>query len=125
MAAAETIQGTRSACVLVVEDEALIRWSVVSALEDAGYDTIEAGSGDAALEFLDAVDFVFTDVRMPGQVDGLELARLVRRDHPSVHVLVTSGHVTVGALGGEFPVVSKPYDPDRIVDYVAATLAAG
>ena len=122
MAAAATIQATRPARVLVVEDEPLIRWSVVSALEDAGYDTIEAGSGDAALEFLDAVDFVFTDVRMPGHVDGVELARLVRRDHPSTGVLVTSGHVTVGSLGGEFPVVSKPYDPERIVDYIAAAL---
>ena len=65
---------------------------------------------------------MLTDARVPGSIDGIELARVVRRDYPSVGILVTSGHFVRGSRDDEFPVVSKPYDPERIAYDIASIL---
>jgi CheY-like chemotaxis protein len=73
--------------VLIVEDEALVRLSAVGMLEDAGFRTIEAANGDQALELLVAdsnVQLLFTDVNMPGIIDGLVLARQVHDRWPHI-----------------------------------------
>lgn len=80
--------------VLLVEDEALIRVIGTDALEEAGYDVLEAGSADEALEVLEAYNEVlvlFTDIRMPGSLNGLELARIVHERWPKMKLLLTSG----------------------------------
>ncbi|MGH6745355.1 response regulator receiver domain-containing protein [Novosphingobium sp. PhB55] len=80
--------------VLLVEDEALIRVIGTDALEEAGYDVLEAGSADEALEILEAYSEVlvlFTDIRMPGSLNGLELARIVHERWPKMKLLLTSG----------------------------------
>ena len=80
--------------VLLVEDEALIRVIGTDALEEAGYDVLEAGSADEALELLEAYNEVlvlFTDIRMPGSLNGLELARIVHERWPKMKLLLTSG----------------------------------
>ncbi len=80
--------------VLLVEDEALIRVIGTDALEEAGYDVLEAGSADEALEILEAYNEVlvlFTDIRMPGSLNGLELARIVHERWPKMKLLLTSG----------------------------------
>ena len=79
--------------ILVVEDEALVRLSAVGMLEDAGFRMIEAVNSDEALELLAAdsdVQLLFTDVKMPGAIDGLALARQVHDRWPHIGIMVAS-----------------------------------
>ena len=82
--------------VLVVEDEWLIRETLCEVLANAGFDVVEAECADLALETLEqrapAVDLLFTDVRMPGSFDGLELARRVALAQPDIAIVVASGN---------------------------------
>ena len=82
------------AVVLVVEDEALLRLLVVDILEEAGFDVIEACTADDAVILLmqrPDIRVVFTDVNMPGHLDGFELARHVQDHHCGVGVIIGSG----------------------------------
>ena len=79
--------------ILIVEDEALVRLSAVGMLEDAGFRMIEAVNSDEALELLAAdsdVQLLFTDVNMPGTIDGLALARQVHDRWPHIGIMVAS-----------------------------------
>lgn len=81
--------------VLVVEDDALVRMHGTDIFEEAGFKVIEADNADEALAFLDQgaeVHLLFSDIDMPGSIDGLELARIVHERWPRIHLLVTSGH---------------------------------
>jgi CheY-like chemotaxis protein len=109
--------------VLIVEDEHVLRMSAVDMLEEAGFEAIEAPDADEAIRILESrtdIRAVFTDVQMPGSMDGLKLARAVRHRWPPVALVVTSGHTDVSDAdlpsGGKF--LSKPYKPTQI----AATL---
>ena len=86
-------------CVLIVEDELLIRMSAASILEEAGHEVEEAGTADAALRMIEAnpkrYTCLFTDVRMPGKLDGLQLARIVCTSHSHIRVVVTSGDASI------------------------------
>jgi CheY-like chemotaxis protein len=98
-------------CVLVVEDEPLVRAVAVEALEAEGFEVIEAPSADYAVTLLrsrDGIDVVFTDVAMPGTLDGVDLTRLVRMTYPHTNVLVCSGALPPG-FSGEARFVRKPY----------------
>ena len=100
--------------VLVVEDEPLLRLNAVAMLEDAGYATLQAGSADTAIEQLeanDAIRAVFTDINMPGGMDGLALAAVIRDRWPPVELIVTSGLVSVeeGQLPERGRFLPKPY----------------
>jgi CheY-like chemotaxis protein len=80
--------------VLIVEDEAMIRDVVKDELEDAGYSVILAPHADAAIAILEArqdIHLVFTDIDMPGSMDGLKLAACVRDRWPPVHIIITTG----------------------------------
>lgn len=85
--------------ILVVEDEVPVRLSAADVLEGAGFEVLEAGSGEEALAMIEAepgaITHLFTDVRMPGPVNGMALARLVAALYPTIHVLVTSADVTL------------------------------
>lgn len=109
----------RTRKVLVVDDEPLIRFATVDALEDAGFEVLEAGNADEAVVLLRGteVDVVFTDVNMPGSTDGLGLMAMVRARSPSTQVIVTSGHVRLGAfdLASGVSFIPKPYSHDTIV----------
>ena len=114
----------RQPCVLVVEDEALIRLHISHELRDSGFSVVEAVSGDEALRVLQtgiAVDVVFTDVRMPGVVDGLDLAASVRKEFENTVVIVTSAHLTADAVSGMF--IAKPYRPTHVVATIKQLLA--
>jgi DNA-binding NtrC family response regulator len=109
------IQG-RNATVLVVEDEVLVRWYAADILEDAGHRAITADCADEALMMLEAhpeIDAVFADVALPGAVDGIALARLIRHRRPHVGLILTSawGDIDVGALPLGTVFLSKPYAP--------------
>ncbi|MDM9644819.1 response regulator [Rhizobium sp. S163] len=110
--------------VLVVDDEPLIRFATVEALEDAGFEVLEAGNADEALVVLqnNEVDAVFTDVNMPGTTDGLGLMAKVRARSPHTRVIVTSGHVRLGAfdLASGVSFMPKPYAHGALVAMLKA-----
>jgi len=115
--------------ILVVEDEALIRMISADVLADAGFRVLEAENADEAIEILkraEHVRLVFTDIRMPGCMDGLELAAFVHAHWPDVRLVVTSGHTVIPNSqmpdGGRF--VSKPYDLKRLVADIRAAIDA-
>jgi CheY-like chemotaxis protein len=100
--------------VLVVEDEALVLMSTVDFLEDEGFRVLEAQTADQAITLLEThpeISILFTDVDMPGSMDGLKLSAAVRNRWPPVRIVVTSGHRMVDITdlpdGGVF--FSKPY----------------
>ena len=95
--------------VLVVEDEALTRLNAVAIVKDAGFEAIAASDVDEAvrvLESRDDIQAVFTDVQMPGSMDGLGLARVVRDRWPPVALIVTSAKTEIAPsdlpAGGRF-----------------------
>lgn len=112
--------GGNGITVLVVEDEALVRMDIALFLEDEGFQVLEASNADDAISLLDAhpeVRLMFTDIDMPGSMDGLKLAAAVRDRWPPVKIIVTSGHRhmsddTLPIVGRFF---SKPYDPSRVI----------
>jgi CheY-like chemotaxis protein len=100
--------------ILVVEDEPLIRMNAAVLLEDEGYEVIEAATARAALAVLEKrngeVEALFTDVDMPGDMNGLELAGIVHRRWPAIALLITSGVVRMpAALPGSGMFLEKPY----------------
>jgi CheY-like chemotaxis protein len=97
--------------VLVVEDEWLIRDYLVEQLSDHGFDVIAATHGEEALVILadTPVDVVVTDVKMPGAIDGVRLAKLLRHERPEIDVVVLSGHAAAADLPEDVPLVRKPY----------------
>lgn len=106
--------------MLVVEDEFLIRINAAEMIEEAGFEVVEASNADEAVAILEArldIAVVFTDIQMPGTMDGLKLARAVRDRWPPIHIVATSGLVDVreGDLpnGGLF--LPKPYSPSQII----------
>src|ERR1700733_7127558 len=114
--------------VLIVEDESLLRISGAEMIADAGYDVVEAGNADEAIAILEAridIHIVFTDIQMPGSMDGLKLARFVRDRWPPIKLVATSGRVTIGEgdlpEGGLF--IPKPYTAAGIAA-VLGSLAA-
>lgn len=85
--------------VLVVEDDALLRAEAVDLCEEAGFTTYEAKNADQAIRMLERhsdIRVLFTDVEMPGTMDGLKLAHAVRDRWPPVTIMVTSGRIAVG-----------------------------
>jgi two-component system NtrC family sensor kinase len=117
----------RGAVVLVVEDELNVLELAVETLEDLGYVTVAAAGAHAALEQLkgaDRVDVLFTDMVMPGGMNGLQLSTEARRLHPGIKVLLTSGHTGLpGAdLPRDIPVLPKPYDRHQLSAQLEAVL---
>ena len=102
--------------VLIVDDEPLIRLSAIDVARDAGYDTLAASSYEQAMgmiEDMPEIDMLFTDIRMAGAGDGLELASKVRERWPHIGVIVTSGHTNDVAEDG-IHFLSKPYSPEEL-----------
>lgn len=110
--------------VLVVEDEALIRMTVVEALEDAGFDVVEAASADEAVRLIERHDigFLFTDIQMPGKLDGVDLAHAVAARFPQARIVVASGRLTGGdvVLPSKATFLAKPYDFSTVVARLGA-----
>jgi two-component system, response regulator PdtaR len=109
--------------VLVAEDEALLRLFTADYLTDAGFRVIEAPNAAEALRVLEttpAVRVLFTDVEMPGGIDGLELAREVQRRWPGVVIIVTSGHVRPAReeLASSAGFFQKPVREEAVVQMI-------
>ena len=115
--------------VLVVEDEALIRWNIVDALEEAGFKVLEACNVVDAVAILGVVPdiiAVFTDVDMPGPKDWLDLAQVVSTDRPDVKILVASGrHRPANTdLPAECRFFAKPYSCANVIASLNEMLSA-
>ena len=109
--------------VLVVDDDVLVRMNAVFQLEEAGFDTLQAGTADEAIGLLETrsdIKVVFTDINMPGSMDGLALAHAIRHRWPPVELVVTSGYARV--RDEDMPerglFLGKPYQPAELVRMV-------
>ncbi|MCD7111002.1 response regulator [Rhizobium sp. DKSPLA3] len=106
--------------VLVVEDEPLLRMMAVDLIEEAGFTVVEASSADEAVHLLETrldIRIVFTDIDMPGSMDGLKLAAAIRDRWPPIEIIITSGAVTNAAaqLPDRAVFFPKPYDHSRLI----------
>ncbi len=108
------------ATVLLVEDEVLISHLVAESLSEHGFIVHESPTADEALDYLKSggeVDVLFTDVNLPGSMNGAELAVQVRRLRPDLPIVYASGRyqpTDIGALVPRSVFVSKPDDPDDV-----------
>jgi CheY-like chemotaxis protein len=113
--------------VLLVEDEVLIRLMIADELRGQGIHVVEASNADEALTILESVlpvDLLFTDIRMPGRIDGLGLARLVRERYPEIKRIISSSHQPEGYTRDTADAfIFKPYDLSAVVDQVEKLLA--
>lgn len=135
LAAARDLQSTPEAederpVVLIVEDEVLVRMVVAEYLRDCGFMVIEAGSAEEALKLFKAdieVDAVFSDIQMPGEMDGFGLARWLRQHHPEVKVILTSGAASAAHKAADLchdgPLLPKPYDSEEVERRIRQLLA--
>lgn len=115
--------------ILIVEDDALIRMSAEYLVEEAGFIAVSATNADEAIEILEVqpdIRLVFTDIDMPGSMDGLKLSHYIRDRWPPIHLILASGKAMMaqdrlpeGAMF--FP---KPYLEQTIVDAIARFLAS-
>src|SRR5579859_5826237 len=93
------LAATKGPVVLIVEDEFLLRMDAIEMIAAAGFEVAEAANADRAIAILESrrdISVVFTDIQMPGSMDGLKLARAVRGRWPPIKILATSGHAGVG-----------------------------
>jgi CheY-like chemotaxis protein len=117
--------------VLVVEDDILIRMNAADTVRDFGFEVVEAADADEAIKVLEDnpdISVVFTDIQMPGSMDGLRLAAVIRNRWPPVALLVTSGQIS--PHGGDLPAgvsfLHKPYRPHQLKSHLdTLTLAGG
>ena len=100
--------------VLVIEDEILVRMDAIDAIEAAGFEVIDASDADVAIAILEQrndVQLIFTDVQMPGSMDGIKLAHFVRNRWPPIKIIATSGYPKIKEEdlpeGSRF--LAKPY----------------
>jgi len=116
-------------CAIVVEDEFLARWLIAEVLRDFGFAVYEFGTADDALAYLQSggrADVVFTDIRMPGAIDGLELVRRIHENiAPQMPVVVTSSHPPEGSSFLPVAFVPKPYNPHATAALLSRLAAGG
>ena len=107
--------------VLVVEDDDLVRAVAVSCFEEAGFEVIEAITGEEAMEKCGerVADALFTDIRLPGKVDGWDIAEFCREQDPSLPVVYATGFSPVpGRVVPGARLFPKPYRMDAIIDSI-------
>jgi CheY-like chemotaxis protein len=114
------ISATKRAVILIVEDDMLIRMDAAQMIAEGEFDVIEAANADEAIGILETrldITVVFTDIQMPGSMDGLRLAAAVRDRWPPIKIIATSGQVTIDRNdlpdGGYF--LPKPYSSAQIL----------
>jgi CheY-like chemotaxis protein len=117
------------AVILIVEDEPLLRELVVELVEDAGFIVLEAADAEQAVALLETrpdIAVLFTDVDMPGKMDGLKLAHAVRRRWPLIEILIASGHVRLklSDLPTNSVFLGKPYRGEALISRLRSLIAA-
>jgi CheY-like chemotaxis protein len=116
--------------ILVVDDDVLVRTVVAAYLRDCGFDVVEASNADEAVRIIQseiAVDVVFSDINMPGSMDGFGLAQWIRRERPQLQIILTSGAARTAKSAGDLcehgPILAKPYDHADLERRIRAALA--
>ena len=119
--------------MLLIDDDALVRETIASQLEEHGYVVTATGSAEQALSLLRAggqVHCVVADLSMPG-MDGLTLIKLVHRDHPNLPAILLTGYAQEstalaigGAISGTFSLLRKPVLGDELADRIASLIAS-
>jgi CheY-like chemotaxis protein len=103
--------------VLVVDDEPILLMMAAGVVEDAGFEAVEATGADEAIRILESrldIRIIFTDINMPGSMDGLALACAVRDRWPAIEVILTSGRRTPPSLPPGALFFPKPYDSGEV-----------
>jgi two-component sensor histidine kinase/CheY-like chemotaxis protein len=125
-----SVSSTEVPNVLIVEDEMMLRMRAVDIVEDAGFCPVEAVNADEALSILESrsdISLLFTDIQMPGSMDGLKLAHAVHDRWPSIKIILVSGQVSPSAA--EKPADSrffgKPLSVDKMISELQAMVGAG
>jgi CheY-like chemotaxis protein len=117
--------------VLVVEDEVLVRVVIAEYLRDCGFKVVEAASADEALAVLKhaalKIDVVFSNIEMPGSLDGFALAQWIRANRPDTEVILAGSPARAANAAGELceegPHLAKPYEPQAVLDRIRRLLA--
>lgn len=114
--------------MLVVEDETLIRMNTAEMLEDAGFQVLQAADADEAITILEArtdIHVVFTDIDMPGSMNGIRLAQAVRGRWPPIKIVATSGHFRLkeGDLPDDGKFLPKPYSASDLTRIIRDVMA--
>jgi two-component system, response regulator PdtaR len=115
--------------VLIVEDEPLLRMLAAEVVEEAGFVAIEARDADEAIVLLEShpdISLLFTDINMPGSMDGLKLAHAVRNRWPPIKILLVSGQVQLqpSELPSNSFFVRKPYQASALVEELRAMVSS-
>jgi two-component system, response regulator PdtaR len=115
--------------VLIVEDDLLLRMLAVEVVEEAGFIALEAADADEAVALLESrldISVLFTDVNMPGSMDGLKLAHSVRDRWPPIKILLVSGHVRLqpSELPSNSCFVGKPYRAAAMVEQLRSIVSS-
>jgi len=115
----------RPACILLVEDEVLIRAMVAEEMRNHDVCVVEAGNADEAWAYLQAggvADLVFSDIQMPGSMDGMELARRIQAQYPAIKIIITSGNAGMRRLAGMHHFIAKPYGIENATKMALQTI---
>jgi two-component system, response regulator PdtaR len=115
--------------VLIVEDDLLLRMLAVEVVEEAGFIALEAADAEEAVALLESrldISVLFTDVNMPGSMDGLKLAHAVRDRWPPIKILLVSGHVRLqpSELPSNSCFVGKPYRAAAMVEQLRSIVSS-
>ena len=122
----------RAPTILIVDDEAHIRLVLSDYLQECGFKIVEAGTAGEAVEIIKrgsiTIDLVFSDVQMPGEMDGMGLAKWVRENRSDLPVFLASGDIgktnIARELCAEEPLFAKPYNLDAVADRIRHAIAA-
>lgn len=118
---------TPAATILFVEDEPLIRVDLAEYLRECGYRVHEASNAEEAVQLLEAkyaIDLVFSDINLPGEMNGIELAAWIKAQRPSVKIILTTGGVSPAPPNQLGPILRKPYTARDMEARIHATIEA-
>jgi CheY-like chemotaxis protein len=121
---ARAARDSKTLHVLLVDDHVQLRRLLCMTLAGEGFEVTQADSADRALEILQGglrPDMLVSDVRVPGRINGLQLARAAKRLLPSIAVLLQTGYTDLTVT--EFPVLRKPYNPAELAEALRRVLA--
>jgi CheY-like chemotaxis protein len=113
--------------ILLVEDNVLVRFTTADILREAGYDVLEAVDASEALALFTTghpLNLVMTDVRMPGHMNGLQLATVIKTTRPNLPVAIISSHLEEGMIHEADAFLAKPYKPEELVEVAKRLIGA-
>ncbi|HKS84047.1 MAG TPA: response regulator [Pseudolabrys sp.] len=124
-------RGSAPVSVLVVEDEVMISNLVADCLTASGFSVHEVTTADAALRYIKSgadIDVLFTDINLPGSMNGIELAKRARELRPEMPIVYASGRYKFSEISPLVPrslFMSKPYDPEDVCALLTRLTCAG